>query len=130
MNTDLTPTACPHPYGCQCAICKPFAMWSTTPVGVDQAAYDLAVARRVRADDRLRSQRKRHAQRLAALEAQLADAQAENKLLKVQAESLKGKIWDLEVLLKHADEPTKTIRAILDKFIRVAQEHVTKETTT
>lgn len=67
----------------QCPLCfpkapvSPWPMWSSTPVPAIAAVdFDLAVALRVRAEDKLRAQRKRHAQREAKQKAQLEEAQA------------------------------------------------------
>lgn len=80
------PTVCSNPAGCQCEICKLFPAPGPAP---DMAAYDIAVARRVRAEVRLRSQRKRHAQREAALRLQLEAALARAKCAEREVERLK-----------------------------------------
>lgn len=89
MSSDM----CSNPRPCNCEICKPFgpepeaappALMAPPQPAVASSRYSVetewavyyAHKRAARASDRLRAQRKRHAQRLAALQAKLEEVQA------------------------------------------------------
>lgn len=127
----LVPNVCSNPAGCQCEICKLYPALEPAPV---MAAHVLAVVRRVRAEDRLRAQRKRHAQREAALKLQLETAEARIKGLEREVERLKLDVLHLKPVstlterLRRLESVGRVERLAMDVYLVRTNDVPEKET--